>query len=72
LLRPGLVVFDIVYNPIRTKLTREASRAGCETVMGLDMLVWQGALAFEMWTGRKAPVDLMKKEAVKVLKSHED
>jgi shikimate dehydrogenase len=72
LLRPGLVVFDIVYNPIRTRLTREASRAGCETVMGLDMLVWQGALAFEMWTGRKAPVDLMKKEAVKVLKSHED
>jgi len=72
LLRPGLVVFDIVYNPIRTKLTKEASRAGCETVMGLDMLVWQGALAFEMWTGKKAPVDLMKKEAVKVLKSHEN
>ena len=72
LLRPGLVVFDIVYNPIRTKLTKEANRAGCETVMGLDMLVWQGALAFEMWTGKQAPVDLMKKEAVKVLKSRED
>ena len=71
LLRPDLVVFDIVYNPIKTKLTTEASLAGCETVMGLDMLVWQGALAFEMWTGKKAPVDLMKKEAIKVLKSHE-
>jgi len=71
LLRPDLVIFDIVYNPIKTKLTTEASLAGCETVMGLDMLVWQGALAFEMWTGKKAPVDLMKKEAIKVLKSHE-
>jgi shikimate dehydrogenase len=71
LLRPGLAVFDIVYNPIRTKLATEASLAGCETVMGLDMLVWQGALAFEMWTDKKAPVDLMKKEAIKVLKSHE-
>jgi shikimate dehydrogenase len=72
LLRPGLVVFDIVYNPIRTKLATEANLASCETVMGLDMLVWQGALAFEMWTGKKAPVGLMKKEAIKVLKSHEN
>ncbi len=71
LLRSDLVIFDIVYNPISTKLATEASLAGCETVMGLDMLVWQGALAFEMWTGRKAPVDLMKREAIKVLKSHE-
>jgi len=72
LLRPDLVIFDIVYNPIKTRLTTEASQAGCETVMGLDMLVWQGALAFEMWTGKKAPVGLMKKEAIKVLKSHEN
>jgi shikimate 5-dehydrogenase len=36
------------------------------------MLVWQGALAFEMWTGKQAPVDLMKGEAIKVLKSHEN
>jgi shikimate dehydrogenase len=71
LLRPDLVIFDIVYNPIKTRLTTEANLAGCETFMGLDMLVWQGALAFEMWTGKKAPVDLMKKEAIKVLKSHE-
>lgn len=72
LLRPGLVVFDIVYNPIRTKLATEAAQAGCETVIGLDMLVWQGALAFEIWTGQKAPVGLMKKEAIKVLKGHEN
>ncbi len=72
LLRPGLVVFDIVYNPLKTKLATEAAQAGAETIMGLDMLVWQGALAFEMWTGQKAPVGLMKKEAIKVLKSDEN
>ncbi|MBI4180705.1 MAG: shikimate dehydrogenase, partial [Chloroflexi bacterium] len=38
---------------------------------GLDMLVWQGALAFEMWTGRKAPVELMKAEAIKLLEKWE-
>ncbi len=72
LLKPGLIVFDIVYNPIKTRLLREAGEAGAETISGLDMLVWQGALAFEKWTGRKAPVDLMKKEAIKVLKEHEN
>jgi shikimate dehydrogenase len=72
LLRPDLVVFDIVYNPIKTKLATQAAQAGCETVMGLDMLVWQGALAFEMWTGKQAPVSLMKREAIKVLESHEN
>jgi shikimate dehydrogenase len=35
--------------------------------MGLDMLVWQGALSFEMWTGRQAPVELMKREAIRML-----
>ena len=67
LLRPGLVVYDIVYNPIKTRLLREAEAAGAKTIGGLDMLVWQGALAFEMWTGQKAPVDLMKREAAKLL-----
>ena len=72
LLRPGLVVFDIVYNPIKTRLLQEAKRAGARTIGGLDMLVWQGALAFERWTGQKAPLDLMKREAIKVLARHED
>ena len=68
LLKAGLVVFDIVYNPIKTRLLTEAEVAGAETIDGLDMLVWQGALAFEMWTGVKAPVGIMKAEAIKVLK----
>lgn len=67
LLKPGLVVFDIVYNPVRTRLLREAEAAGARTISGIDMLVWQGAMAFEKWTGRKAPLELMKKEAIKAL-----
>jgi len=67
LLKPDIIVFDIVYNPIKTRLLREAEIAGAEIIGGLDMLVWQGALAFEKWTGQKAPVELMKEEAVKLL-----
>jgi shikimate dehydrogenase len=72
LLKPGLIVFDIVYNPIKTRLLREAEAAGAKTISGLDMLVWQGALAFEKWTGLKAPVELMREEAIKVLEKHEN
>jgi len=72
LLKLGLIVFDIVYNPIKTRLLREAEVAGAETIGGLDMLVWQGALAFEMWTGLKAPVKLMREEAIKALQEHEN
>ncbi len=72
LLKPGLIVFDIVYNPIKTRLLREAEAAGTKTISGLDMLVWQGALAFEKWTGLKAPVELMREEAIKALEKHEN
>ena len=67
LLKPGLIVFDIVYNPIKTRLLREAEEVGAKTIGGLDMLVWQGVLAFEKWTGVKAPVKLMREEAIKGL-----
>ena len=71
LLKPTLIVFDIVYNPMKTRLLKEAEAAGAETIGGLEMLVWQGAMAFELWTGRKASVDIMKYEAIKAL-SHEN
>ena len=71
LLRPGLLVFDIVYNPIQTRLIKDAEAAGAKTISGIDMLAWQGAQAFEMWTGQPAPVELMKREAIKVLQGHE-
>lgn len=67
LLKSSLVVFDAVYNPFETRLLREAKAIGARTIGGLDMLVWQGALAFEKWTGQKAPVELMKNEAMKAL-----
>ncbi len=71
LLKPALIVFDIVYNPIQTRLLKEAEAAGAQTIGGLDMLVWQGAIAFEKWTGRKAPLDLMRREVIKAL-GHEN
>ena len=71
LLKSGLVVFDVVYNPIKTRLLREASEVGAETVSGVDMFVWQGALAFERWTGIKAPLELMRAEVVRRLQGHE-
>ena len=71
LLKPALIVFDIVYNPIQTRLLKEAEAAGAQTIGGLNMLVWQGAIAFEKWTGRKAPLDLMRREVIKAL-GHEN
>ena len=72
LLKPDLAVFDIVYNPIKTRLRREAEAIGATIISGLDMLVWQGALAFEKWTGQKAPAGLMKEEAIKLLGKNEN
>ncbi len=68
LFNPHLVVFDIVYNPLETRLLREAKAAGTRTIDGLDMLVGQGALAFEKWTGQKAPLAVMKQAAIRALK----
>ncbi|GAF89383.1 unnamed protein product, partial [marine sediment metagenome] len=56
---------------LKTRLLSEAEAAGAETVYGIDMLAWQGALAFEKWTGVQAPVDLMKREAIRLLEKHE-
>jgi shikimate dehydrogenase len=68
LLRAGLVVFDVVYNPLKTRLLREGEAAGATTISGIDMLVMQGASAFEKFTAQKAPVDLMKEQAIKSLR----
>lgn len=72
LLESRLVVFDIVYNPLQTRLIREANAAGAKTISGIDMLAWQGALAYEIWTGQKAPVEPMRKEAIRQLEGNED
>jgi shikimate dehydrogenase len=54
------VVMDIVYSPLETRLLREAKNAGCEVVNGLSMLLYQGVAQFEAWTGKDAPVDVMR------------
>lgn len=59
LIPEGIVVSDIVYNPLQTKLLQAARERGCRTVTGLGMLVYQGAEAFTMWTGAEPPVDEM-------------
>jgi shikimate dehydrogenase len=56
----GLMVNDIVYEPLQTRLLREAKKAGARTIDGLGMLVHQGAMAFEIWTGKRAPVKVME------------
>ena len=61
-------VYDLVYNPEETPLLRESRRAGAETLGGLFMLVHQGAASFELWTGRKAAIDLMMAGAREALR----
>lgn len=55
----GSVVYDLVYNPQETRLMRQARAAGCRALNGLGMLLQQGALAFEIWTGVKPPLEVM-------------
>ena len=66
-LHRGLLVFDLVYNPEKTRLLREAEAAGARTVGGLPMLVYQGAEALRLWTGRNAPEGLMMEAAMAAL-----
>lgn len=61
------VVMDIVYAPLETKLLREAREAGCQVVNGLAMLLYQGVAQFELWTGRKAPVETMRESLLAAL-----
>lgn len=60
-MHPELTVFDIVYNPLETRLMKEAKKAGAKTVTGEMMLIYQGAEAFKIWTGVEPSVDVMKK-----------
>jgi shikimate dehydrogenase len=56
-------VMDIVYQPLQTRLLREAEAHGCATIDGLQMLIHQGAAQFELWTGQQAPVEIMAQAA---------
>jgi len=63
----GRVVYDLVYNPMETRLLKEAAAAGCDVVGGLDMLVAQAEDQSEWWTGKRPPVGLMREAALKVV-----
>ena len=67
LLHTDLFVFDVIYNPMETKLMKEAAEIGCNTLSGLDMLVNQGVLAFEWWTGKSPNSRLMKSKIMEFL-----
>lgn len=60
LLLPDHTVFDIVYSPHATRFLQDAVAAGAKPVYGIDMLLYQGVLQFELWTGESAPVDEMR------------
>lgn len=57
--RPGMTVCDVIFNPVDTPFLREAARRGAQTIDGLGMLVNQGCINYELWTGQKAPRDVM-------------
>jgi quinate/shikimate dehydrogenase len=59
-LRPDLKVYDVIYNPRKTKLLELAEQRGCWCSNGLGMMLWQGAKAFEIWTGKEMPVEHIK------------
>jgi len=59
LIPPDLLVMDLIYNPPRSRLLRDAVAAGCQVLNGEVMLLHQGAAAFTLWTGQAAPVELM-------------
>ncbi|TKZ36385.1 shikimate dehydrogenase [Brachyspira catarrhinii] len=58
--RKDLIVSDIIYNPSKTKLLQIAEKEGCKIINGIGMLLYQGALSFELWTNKKIPVDYIK------------
>lgn len=63
----GSIVFDTVYNPLRTKLLNLAAERGCKTVEGWTMFLGQGIRQFELWTGKKAPREVMEKAVLNAL-----
>jgi len=66
-LNENLFVFDIIYNPLQTRLLKDAKETGSKILNGLDMFINQGALAFEWWTGKKPNVKLMKEKIIEQL-----
>lgn len=62
-----LCVYDLVYNPVETRLLKEARKRGCSTLTGVKMLVYQGAVAFQRWTGYWPPTEVMEQAVLERL-----
>ncbi len=69
MLQNNMVVMDIIYTPLKTKLLREAEKIGCACIDGLSMFVYQGAQQFNLWTGQEAPVDIMRLAVLSALEN---
>ncbi|MBU9713375.1 shikimate dehydrogenase [Evansella tamaricis] len=65
--KKGSLVCDLIYTPIKTKWLKEAEKSGADILNGVEMFVYQGALAFERWTGEKAPIATMRKTVLRQL-----
>ena len=69
MLKKGMIVFDAVYNPLKTRFLKEAEEVGCITIQGVELFVNQAVDQFELWTGQKAPKSLMKEIVLDRLQS---
>ena len=67
LLHPGQLCFDACYNPEKTRFLLDAEEQGCRIMNGLEMSLYQGARQIELWTGRRAPVELMREEIIRCM-----
>ena len=62
MLRPDLIVTDVIYSPFKSKLLQQAEAIGATAINGIGMMLWQGALAFEIWTGQKMPIEYIQEQ----------
>ena len=66
-LREDMVVMDLIYNPLETVLLKEAKKVGAKAINGLGMLIYQGAIAFKIWTGVDPNVEVMKEAIINII-----
>jgi len=69
MLTPSLLVMDIVYAPLKTRLLKDAEATGCRTINGMAMFIHQAAFQFELWTRIPAPLSVMKQSLMETLKN---
>jgi shikimate dehydrogenase len=70
MLKPGMAVMDIIYNPLETRFIKLAQARGCIAINGLEMFIQQGAEQFRIWTGLDAPVAVMRKAVLASLQNN--